>query len=135
MSRTRIAAITLGLLFIASAAFSQNFKGNGRLSGKVVDEQGKGVEGVVVTATFPEIVGAKLQVATDKNGAWAIEGVAEGNWDLVYEKDAFHPGKGAVDVDESGRSSNIKTVLKKKFDPNEFIQQEGKKAEAMMAQK
>ncbi|MGE5359251.1 MAG: tetratricopeptide repeat protein [Bacteroidales bacterium] len=135
MSRTRIAAITLALMVVASAVFAQDFKGNGRLSGKVVDEQGKGLEAVVVTATYPEVVGAKLQVATDKSGAWVIEGVAEGNWELVFEREMYKPGKASVDVDESGRTGNIKTVLKKNFDPNEFIQEEGKKAEAMMAQK
>jgi tetratricopeptide (TPR) repeat protein len=122
-------------MVVSSAVFAQDFRGNGRLSGKVVDEKGKGIEAVVVTAVLPAVVGSKLQVATDKGGAWAIEGVAEGNWELLFEKDMFKPGKSSVDVDESGRAREVKTVLKKDFDPNEFIQQEGKKAEAMMAQK
>jgi tetratricopeptide (TPR) repeat protein len=132
---SRIVATTLALLFTATAAFAQDYRGNGRLNGKVVDEQGKGIEGVVVTATLPAVVGAKLQVATDKNGGWSVEGVAEGNWELVFEKDMYYPGKGSADVDENGRSASVRTVLKKAFDPNAFIQQEGKKAEAMMAQK
>ena len=135
MSRTRISAIALALTVMASAAFAQDFRGNGRLGGKVVDDKGKALEGVMVTATYPQVVGAKLQVATDKSGAWVIEGVAEGNWELTFEKEMYKPGKTSVDVDESSRASNVKTALKKDFDPNEFIQQEGKKAEAMMAQK
>lgn len=132
---SRIAAITLALIVIATAAFAQDYRGTGRLSGKVVDEKGKGIEGVLVTATFPAVLGAKLEASTDKNGAWSVEEVAEGNWEMVFEKDGYLAGKGSADVDESGRAPALRTVLKKKFDPNEFIQQEGKKAEAMMEQK
>lgn len=132
---SRIAGFMLACLLVAGSAWAQDWRGNGRMTGKVVDEKGKGLEGVVVQAKFPSVLGAVLQAQTDKNGQWNVDDVGEGSWEISFELGGYFPGKASVEVDESGRSSPVKTTLKKKFDPNEFIQEEGKKATALIEQK
>ncbi len=131
----RIAGLTLAFVLAAAGAWAQDFRGTGRLMGSVVDEQGKPLEGVIVTAKFPAMLNAILESKSDKKGQWTVDDVGEGDWELTFEKDGYNPGKASASVDESGRSAPIKTKLTKKFDPNAFIQEEGKKAGALMQQK
>ncbi len=133
--KTRIAGIVLGVVLVASAAWAQDWKGNGRMAGRVVDEQGKPLEGVKVTATLSTITGSVEEATTDKRGEWSIEGVADGSWQLAFAKDGYDPGKGNAEVDEASGAVPVRTSLKKAFDPNAFIQAEGKKADALMNQK
>ncbi len=132
---SRIAGFTVALMLVASVAGAQDWRGSGRLMGKVVDEQGKGIEGVVVSASLPAFHGVLAQGKSDKKGEWTIDDVGEGNWDLTFESDTYLSAKATSDVDENGRSSPLRTTLKKKFDPNAFIQEEGRKASALMDQK
>ncbi len=133
--KTSIAGVVLGGVLVASAAWAQDWKGNGRMTGRVVDEQGKPLDGVKVTATLPTMTGAVVDVTTDKRGDWSIEGVVDGTWQLTFEKDGYDPGKGNAEVDEASGAVPVRTSLKKSFDPNAFIQAEGKKADALMNQK
>ncbi len=125
----------MALLLIATVAWAQDWRGNGRLMGKVVDEQGKPLQGVVVSASLPAYHGILAQGKSDKKGEWSIDDVGEGNWDLVLEMKGYVTAKATADVDDSGRTSPVRTTLKKAFDPNEFIQAEGEKANALMEQK
>jgi len=74
--RTAVAVLAAALL--ASAAIAQP-RGNARLSGKVVDEQGQPLENVLVTA---QLAGQSdsLSGKTDKKGEWTIKGAANGVW-------------------------------------------------------
>jgi tetratricopeptide (TPR) repeat protein len=134
MAKIRIAGFMLGIALIASGAWAQDWRGEGRLAGKVVDEQGKPLDGVRVRAAFAATVGA-IEAKTDKRGDWTIEGVAEGTWQLTFEKDGYHPAEATSEVEEGGRSAAVRTTLKKVFDPNAFIKEEAKKADALMSQK
>jgi len=131
----RIAGFMLAVLFVAGSAWAQDFKGTGRLTGRVVDEQGKGLENVLVQAKYPQVLGAVLEARTDKNGQWMVSDVAEGAWDLTFDLDGYVSAKASTDVDETGRAEPVRTTLKKQFDPNAFIQEQGKKAAALMEQK
>lgn len=75
-ARTVVALIAAVLL--ASSAIAQS-RGNARLNGKVVDEQGQPLADVIVKAQMngqTEIMTGK----TDKKGEWRINGVANGEW-------------------------------------------------------
>jgi tetratricopeptide (TPR) repeat protein len=122
-------------MLVATGAWAQDWRGTGRLTGKVVDEQGKGLEGVIVLASLPAFHGVLAQGKSDKKGEWTVDDVGEGNWELTFELDGYLPGKASSDVDETGRSSPVRVTLKKMFDPNAFIQEQGKKAGALMDQK
>src|SRR5512143_3424915 len=118
---SRIAGITLALVLTATVAWAQDWKGNGRLMGKVVDEQGKPLECVLVSASLPAFHGVLAKGKSNNKGDWTVDDVGEGNWELVFELDGYVSGKGTSDVDENGRSSALRTTLKKAFDPNAFI--------------
>jgi len=122
-------------MLMATSAWAQEWRGSGRLMGRVVDEQGKALEGVIVRASFPVVVGALLEAKTNKSGDWTVDDVGEGDWELTFEKDGYDPAKASAEVDESGRSTPLRTTLKKAFDPNAFIRDEGKKADALIEQK
>lgn len=130
----RIATVVIGVVLIASAAWAQEWRGEGRLSGRVVDEQGKPLEGVRVRASYPAVVGA-IEAKTDRRGDWSIQDLAEGTWSLTFEKDGYHPAEATAEIDEGATSPSIRTTLKKIFDPNAFIQAEAKKADDLMNQK
>ena len=126
--------MVLGIVFLASAASAQDWKGNGRMSGKVVDEQNRALEGVKVVASLGDFAGV-AEVKTDKRGDWSLDGLAEGGWHVTFEKEKDEPAQATVEIDEGGGSSSVRTKMKLAFDPNAFIQAEVKKAEALMAQK
>ena len=132
--RTRVAFLVLGVVLLASAASAQDWKGNGRMNGRVVDEQNKPLEGVRVFASFGDIKDV-ADVTTDRRGDWSLDGLAEGSWHLAFEKEKYEPAQASVEIDEGGGSSSVRTKMKLAFDPNAFIQAELKKAEALMAQK
>ncbi len=64
-----------------------------------------------------------------------VQGVAEGTWQLTFEKNGYHPAEATSEVEEGGRFAAVRTVLKKVFDPNAFIKEEARKADALMNQK
>ena len=107
----RIAGTVLAVLLAASSVFAQEWRGQGRISGKVVDEQGKALQNVMVQATLPNVLGAVVQSKTDKRGEWVVDDVAEATWDLVFQLNGYDPVKSTADVDDSGRATGLKTVL------------------------
>ncbi len=132
---SRIAGFTVALILVATGVFAQEWRGPGRLMGTVVDEQGKGLEGVIVHASLPAYHGILAESKSNKKGEWTIDDVGEGGWDLTFELNGYVAGKASCDVDQDGRSRPVRVTLKKAFDPNAFIQEEGKKAAALTNQK
>ncbi len=131
----RIAGLTVALVLVAAGAYAQEWRGTGRLMGSVVDEQGKPLEGVIVRAAYPAVLNAILESKSDKKGQWTVDDVGEGDWEVTFEKDGYVAGKANTTVDENGRSAPLKTTLKKAFDPNAFIKEQGTKAGALMQEK
>ncbi len=132
---SRIVGTVLAVLLVASAATAQEWRGQARIGGKVVDEQGKALQGVVVQGTLPQVISANVQAKTDKKGEWFLDDLAEGTWTLTFQLPGYDPVKITTDADDTGRSTQIKTTLKKSFDPNAFIQSEVKKGDALLQQK
>ncbi len=133
MLKLRTVGLMLGVWLAASAVSAQEWQGDGRLTGRVVDEQKQALEGVRVVASFSTTVGV-LETETDRRGDWSIENVADGTWVLGFEKDGYVTAEAHSEVDE-GRAPSVRITLKKAFDPNAFIQAEIKKADALLAQK
>lgn len=130
----RIGGLVLAIVLLATGAWAQEWRGAGRLTGKVVDTQGKPIEGVIVKASYPAVVGA-IEARTNKNGEWSVDEVAEGSWRVTFERDGYHPAEATIDVDESGRAAPLNTKLEKVFDPNEFIGEQVKKADELLKQR
>ena len=109
-------------------------RGDARLNGKVVDEQGQPVEGVVVKA---QMVGQTeiLSGTSDKKGEWRINGLANGEWKVELSKPELETTMEMVEV-RGNRAPNLNVTLKKaapKVDPRAELDAELQRA-ATLAQ-
>src|SRR3954468_5945852 len=96
---TRAGAATAAalVLFAPCSASAQDWKGMGRLEGRVLGPDGKPVPDVNVKLAL----GARAQgpaLKTDKKGRWAVGGIAAGHWNLDIDSPGFVPKKLAVDL-------------------------------------
>jgi tetratricopeptide (TPR) repeat protein len=64
----------------AAPLAAQDWKGMGRLEGRVLDPDGKPVEGAAVTLDLPERGGGGPTAKSDKKGRWAVGGIVGGSW-------------------------------------------------------
>jgi tetratricopeptide (TPR) repeat protein len=112
--------VALILLLVASTAAAQAWRGQGHLSGKVTDEKGQPIEGVVVKLSLPGTTG-EVEQKTDKKGEWAVGGIGRGNWNIDFTKKGFETRHISAPVQEMNRMPTIETTMKKADDPNEII--------------
>lgn len=120
MRRVRTSAV-LALLAVALAAgtlAAQDWRGTGRLAGKVIDDSGQPVEGVTVKARRIGSEGG-TEVKTNKKGEWVLAGINGGQWQLDLEKPGYAPSHFEASVLEHGSNPPVSTTLKKAApDPN-----------------
>ena len=83
----RLAVLAAALLFAALPAFSQT-NPTGTISGKVVDQQGLPLPGVVVTATSPALQGSRT-ATTSANGDYILPFLPSGQYTVSYELSGF----------------------------------------------
>jgi tetratricopeptide (TPR) repeat protein len=109
---TRALAVSLSLV-AAGPVLAQDWKGMGRLEGRVTDEAGSPVGGALVRLDLPER-GGGTTVRTDKKGRWVLGGVAAGSWNVDVEADGFAPRKLSVRLpSEASRLAPIEVKLEK----------------------
>ena len=115
-------------VFLAASASAQP-KGNARINGKILDDQGKPAAAVLVRATK---VGdaTTLEARTNDKGEWSIAGLTSGAWNFEFAKDGFDSQRMAVQITEN-RNPPIDMSLTKAapaVDPNVELQDGMKKA-------
>jgi tetratricopeptide (TPR) repeat protein len=107
-------------------------RGNGRISGKIVDDQGKPAQNVQVRAVKagdPLILEAK----TNDKGEWTIEKMAAGKWTFEFQKEGYDPQRMEVQIADN-RNPPIEMKLTKggsAVDPTVELQAEMQKAVAL----
>src|SRR5688572_21090432 len=91
MKFMRSAVLFACVMFLgAEPVCAQEWKGLGRVAGKVVDEAGKPVEGVIVKAVLPASQNrGPADSKTNNKGDWAVGGIARGLWALDFVKDGY----------------------------------------------
>ena len=99
-------SMVIAILVLAAPAFAQT----GRVQGKVVDDQGKAVEGAQITVSaVPDTGGQKWEAKTDKNGNYEFSGIQAGEYTVVtystkgVPTTTFYPG-----VDDSSKAKPVK---------------------------
>jgi tetratricopeptide (TPR) repeat protein len=80
-----ICAFVLGLAAIAVPSYAQT----GQVKGKVVDANGKPIEGAVVTIEGSDSGGRKFTVKTNKSGDYIQIGLQPGQYKITATKDAL----------------------------------------------
>jgi tetratricopeptide (TPR) repeat protein len=111
--------VLLLILFVVAGvpAWGQSWAGKGRLQGVIKDEQGKPIEGALITlrqgtgAVDPKTDGPKA-VKTDTNGKWSMLGLTGGAWGVLIQKDGFMESQGQVQVNEYAIAQPINITLK-----------------------
>jgi tetratricopeptide (TPR) repeat protein len=128
-----VCAMLIAAAIMPTGAFAQP-RGTGRISGKVVDEQGKAIQNATVTATKANESHQPLQTKTNDKGDWTITGVDVGEWILEISKEGMQTQKGPLEITEE-RMTGIKVTMVKaaeKADPNVELTAELKRADGMI---
>lgn len=122
---------TLGLfivisLLLAGSAFSQAGRGKGRVTGVVLDLEGKPIPGAKVTIAFSENASLKLEQTADKKGEWAFLGLGTGMWNMAVSAPGYLPESKAISVNQLSANPKVTVNLKKaeKAAASAFIQDE-----------
>jgi tetratricopeptide (TPR) repeat protein len=127
------------MLVVPGFALAQEWRGQGRIAGKITDEAGTPIEGVSIKAILPssENRGPGAQKSNAK-GDWSIGGIAGGMWSLDFEKDGYETVNKTVQISEVNRLPAMPIVMKKMVvavDPNEVIKDRLVEAAALMTKK
>jgi tetratricopeptide (TPR) repeat protein len=109
-----IRAMPLLIVFtLAAPVHSQDWRGSGRMEGRVLDDGGGPLEGVTVKATLPERQG-ETTLKTDKKGRWILGGVTAGTWNMDFQLDGYVTRQISVKLaSESSRLAPIEVKLAK----------------------
>jgi tetratricopeptide (TPR) repeat protein len=129
MRLLRTALIPAALL-VAAPLPAQDWKGLGRLEGKVTDAAGKPIEGASVKLDLPSR-GGGTTVTTDKKGKWAILGLAAGQWNIDVAAEGFAPFQISFNLASEGqRSKPIEVTLQRPAGPPPEVTRAFEAAEA-----
>jgi tetratricopeptide (TPR) repeat protein len=100
-------------LALAVPAFAQDWRGMGRLEGRVLDPDGKPLPDVTVKMKLPSR-GGGTTIKTDKKGHWAIGGIASGAWEIDLEAPGYAVKRITLNLpSESARLAPIDVKLEK----------------------
>jgi tetratricopeptide (TPR) repeat protein len=109
----KIVFYALILIFLGhSLAFSQGYKGRGRVKGLVTDQDGNPIEGVTVKL-YCVRGDSGFEVTTDKEGVWRANYIRNGPYDIDFEKSGYMPKKIDVNINEFGKNPDIEVTLEK----------------------
>jgi tetratricopeptide (TPR) repeat protein len=98
---------------LVSSVDAQEWRGMGRVAGKVVDEAGTPIDGVTVKAMLPSAGNRGPEGKSNKKGEWAVAGIARGEWAIDFVKEGYDTKNISVTISESARMPPMDIVLKK----------------------
>lgn len=108
----RIIFILALVILTASFLVSQEHKGQGRITGFVLDEQGAPLEGVKIKLVYAKSQ-TGLEAVSEKDGKWVAAWLRGGEWNVDFEKFGYEPRKIALQVQEWKRNPEVSVNLKK----------------------
>lgn len=106
LARAAAVLVTLAVLAPALPSFAQEWKGKGRLEGRVTDLEGKALEGASVKLRYKGGEGGP-DLKTDSKGRWTVLGLRNGEWRISVEKEGFIPGEIVFQVSEILRANPL----------------------------
>jgi len=110
MKKWALVLAVIGLL--SSVAMPQSYRGQGRMTGFVYDQDGKPLEGVKVK--LYSLKGSSgFEVTTDAKGEWRATYIRGGGWNIDFEKPGYMPKKISVNIPEIMQNPPVETRLQK----------------------
>ena len=91
---------------------AQEGRGQGRISGIIVDEAGNPVEGAKITLQYL-FFSYKLEATSNKKGQWSMFGLGKGEVNITVEKEGFAPASLQISVSGVSKNPVLKIILKK----------------------
>ena len=88
MKKTQLILFLIVCVLTAGMAFAQ-LTPEGKITGKVIDNQKNPLPGVTVQATSPKLVG-KAATTTDSNGIFRLMALPSGTYDITYSLSGFN---------------------------------------------
>jgi tetratricopeptide (TPR) repeat protein len=99
----KTAPILLSIFILMSLSLTaQTYKGKGRMSGYVFDQDGNPIEDVTVKL-FSLRAQAGFEIKTDSEGKWVAAWLRGGGWNIDFEKFGYEPKKISVSIEEMGK--------------------------------
>jgi TolA-binding protein len=108
----RAVFIMLCILVASSFLAAQDWKGQGRLAGVVLDEQGKPIAGVRVKLFIPQYNGG-FEVTTNSEGKWTAAWMRSGMWTLDFSKLGYMPVNKSFQMNQFVKNKELDVVMKK----------------------
>lgn len=128
----RTAVVLLFLSFLLASAAAAQTRGEGRITGKVVDDKGQPLPDVSIKATRSGET-QPLEAKSNEKGEWTLNRLADGEWAMEFTKEGYQPQRGTVKISEEANVQKVDVTLAKvQADPNAELQAELKRAEGMM---
>lgn len=112
MNAKRFFAGLIISVFISVPLCAQGYKGQGRITGVVTDQDGKPLPGVKVKL-FSLKGQSGFETETDQDGQWKANYIRGGTWNLDFEKPGYMPKKLSAEVKEFGRNKPIEIRMEK----------------------
>lgn len=106
------AFLALLVALAVGPANAQDWKGKGRVEGRVTDQDGKPVAGAAVRIRVPERADQGADVKTDAKGRWAFLGLRGGDWKITIEAEGFMTGETVVSISEVMRGNPVNYSMK-----------------------
>ena len=120
MMRARNTVLMLVCVLFAASAWAQS-KGNARVNGKILDDQGKPASAVLVRA-IKAGEPTPVEVKTNDKGEWKLEGLATGNWNFEFLKEGFEPQRMTLELENRNPPIDMKLTKAAAVDPNAELQ-------------
>jgi tetratricopeptide (TPR) repeat protein len=105
-------AITVCFLLAATVVAAQEWKGQGRIPGVVVDEQGNPIEGVRVKFFCPKFEGG-FETKTGKDGRWMGAWMRSALWNIDFDKLGYAPVHKSLQMNQFEKYKEMRVVMRK----------------------
>lgn len=98
---SKVALVAALALLGAGVVAAQDWRGRGRVDGRVLNEKGEGIPGAKLTLKRGGV--GPEAITSDKNGRWAYLGLAGGAWDVDVDAAGYLPFRTTVQLSEVER--------------------------------
>jgi tetratricopeptide (TPR) repeat protein len=113
LMRSRTSLVILAVLALTVGGLSQAGRGEGRITGKVLAEDGQPIAQAAIKAVSLSSQNVVLETRSNEKGEWVILGLGTGMWRVEVRAEGFPGAFQEVNVRQLERNPDINFTLKK----------------------